>query len=145
MVFASKEWAITSSSCFSGKLFSKDSAKEWFLFLSWDLASPTVHGRLLIPAENTGSSSSLTNKPPYLQTSFPEAGEKLLPGQPAGLRTTSHPMAGMLINFATNELVRTYLPHWRFEGRHSFDVQCHLPPWASRISPKPCALVLLCC
>lgn len=42
MLFASKELAIMSSSYFSGNLFSKDPAKEWFLFLSWEVASPTV-------------------------------------------------------------------------------------------------------
>lgn len=52
-------------------------------------------------------------------------------------------MAGMVINFATNGLVITDLPHWRCEGRHSFDVQCHLPQWADRISPRPHALAVL--
>lgn len=62
MLFASKEQAITSSSYFSGNMFSKDSAKEWFLFLSWEAACLTVQGRLLMPAENTLSISSLKSK-----------------------------------------------------------------------------------
>lgn len=145
MLFASKELAIMSSSYFSGNLFSKDPAKEWFLFLSWEVASPTVQGRLLIPAENTRSISSLKSK----QETNPQ-----IPRHPflklerssclAKLRSTSHPTAGMLINFTTNELVRTYLPRWRFQGRYSFDAWCHLPQWADRISLKPHALVLLC-
>lgn len=147
MIFASKELAITSSSYFSGNLFSRDSTRVVSLLVLGG-CKPHNTGQIADPSRNHWKYQQLKkqtrNKPPNPQTSFPETGEKLLPGQHAGLRTISHPTAGMLINFTINELVRTYLPDWRFQGRYSFDARCHLPQWADRISPKPHALVLLC-